>query len=387
MANRPWYEDFSSWMLKRGILVRDVPREPMSESTVRVFTNTVKKAMRKVKVLGPKNEVRLRLREITPDHLINYFDVAYPKGPRGHESGWSHDARALKKFAEYLHWGTKWRDRTIFSKKELKRVKESIYSVTVQVDKPDLTEEFLNRYEHKFLPWLKEHRLHLWGPATFMLLTGLRIHEVSGIDVGLKKGSMIRLGNGDVEIEGKAIRGQKRHDPITLIDDAERHLKEWTRLRKTLHVESVALFPNLSGGRLPIEGGFNRAIRRAAKTSGLFEGDHDEEGNHATGELAMLHSHAIGRASFITRNTHDKVGTFDGMKLSRHKSIDVYQGYVRTDAKSAARRVTEARRNGHDIHSDQVDGSLKDMIISAIRELPPDEKKDLGRALLQELMA
>lgn len=383
LVSTPWFKEFESWMARRGILVRGVPREPMSATTVKVMLSTTKKCMRRVGALGEKDEVLTRLRDIRPDHLVGYFNVAYPKGPRGQEAGWSHDARSLKKFAEFLAFGATWRGRPVFSKKDLERTKRELYAVSVPSMLPDLTEEFLGRYQHKFLPWLKENRPFLWGPAAFAFYSGLRIHEISGIDVGLKTGTMVRLGDGSVRVTGKGHRGQKRQDPIFLIDEAERHLKAWEKVRKDLQADGDAMFPNTRGGRLPIEGAYNRALRMAAKASGLFKGDCDFQGNHATGELVLFHSHVLGRASFITENEHRKVGIFDGMKLSRHRSIASYQRYVRTDARSAARRVSEARSGNL---FDQVYDSFS-VAHDLLTGLTVEDKKAILRELVGELAA
>lgn len=378
-------------MLRKGVLVRDVPRNPMSPATVRVHLNRVKRCLKVVKVLGPDDQVLVLSREIRPEQLTSYFDKAFPKGPRGQENKWSGEAVALRKLAEWLHFDAGWRGNPVFSKAELKQIRMDIYQVSIpKPKKAKLTEEFLDRYEFKFLPWLRDTKPFLWAPAAFMFFTGLRIHEVAGIDVGLQTGSMILLDNGNVNVRGKGTHGEIRDDELPLTDRAELHLKEWARVRKKLHVDGPVLFSNTRGGRLQVEGAFNRALRLAAKRSNLFTGDVDYNGNHATGELKILHAHSIGRAAFITRMTHDNINPLKGMKLSRHRKIEVYQGYDRSEAEAAVKDVNEAARlrlNGNGTSSDQEEtGSLKDMIISAIRDLPPEEKKDLGRALLQELM-
>ena len=82
----------------------------------------------------------------------------------------------------------------------------------------------------------------------------------------------------------------------------------------------------------------------------------------------------------------------DAMKRSGHTDPKVFhRHYPKVDPASSTRRISalhEAyweKRNG--TGSDQDGGNLKDAIIQAVRELPEDEKKALGRALLQELMA
>jgi len=381
LPNPSWIEDFEKWLSRRGILVRDTPREPMSPLTVRDHISRIKRSMKLLGALGPNEEVLIRAREFTPDLLISYFDKAFPNGPRGNEVKWTAMASSIRKLAEYLHFQYKWRGRPVFSKKDLKQVRDEVYRVSAPKKKVVLSDELLDRYELQFLPWMKENNPVLWGPAKFMLLTGLRIHEVAGINVGLKTGTMIRLRDGDVEVTGKGKNGQKSCDIITLTEEAEQHLKEWSTIRENLDIDQPALFPSTTGRRIPL-GYFNRQLKKAAKSSGLFEGDCDINGNYATGELPLLHAHNIGRAAFITNMTRDNINPIEGKELSRHKSLEVYAGYSRTDTRSAARRVSLARKTRknetnvlEDDYNDIVDMILED----------PKLKKILLSRLLKDI--
>ncbi len=358
----------------------------MANTTVKLMLCLSMKAMRVMKVIGPDDEVLIRFYEITPEHLIDYFRVQYPKGPEGNESVWSHDARALRKLAEWLHYDANRKKNPVFSEEDLKRVKRDVYAVNIpRKKKIVLTEEFLDRYEHRWLPWLKEHDPILWGPTAFIFYTGLRIHEVAGMDVGLESGTVIRQPDGDVEIKGKADKGIKRFDTITLLEEAEDVLEEWINMSRGLFPDSIILFPSHRGCRLPLQGAFNRNLRRRGKESGIFKGDVDVEGHHATGELKLLRSHVVGRKAFITYNHHQEDANLtDIMTLSRHRDVEVHLGYVHTDTKSSARRVHASRhRKVNGGNSDQVvKVDVKDLLRQLL-DLPREEREQLGVMLLR----
>lgn len=376
MAKQPWYDDFERWMFRRGNIVRGVPRGKMHKSTVRLYLTLTKKAMRVMGVLGPENQVVVRSARIKPHHLIDYFQKQYPDGYDGVESLWQHDARALRKFAEWLYFEVERDGRPIWSAEDLELVKREVYGVPTHHKRPTLTKELLNRFEHEFLPWLRKNEPVLWGPTAWMFHTGLRINEVAGMNVGLKDGSVVRLPTGEIEVHGKSDSGKERYDTLEPIPQAEQVLEEWAAVRKELCQRderfcNEILFPNQQGTRLPLQGGYNKTLRRVGKRSGLFEGDCDEIGSHATGEIALLRSHTIGRAAFVTRMSHKKVGLKARMILSRHRNVQVHMGYDRIDTASAASEAHEAL-NGHgndQVEADPLDDMTKEELLALMKRI------------------
>lgn len=383
MAKKPWYDDFGSWMKRRGTLdkITKLPRRGMAKSTVQLYLLHSKKAMRVVGVLGPKNQVIVRIRRIRPRHLIKYFKIAYPDGYEGVESKWHHEARALRKMAQWIYFDVKRRDKPVWTKDDLELVQREVYTVPIpKPAKPDITEDFLDRVEHKFFPWLKENKPFLWGPTGFLFYSSDRINEVAGMDVGLESGTVIRLANGDVEVEGKSESGIKRFDITTLTEEAEAHLIEWEKVRAAMPPnfhESDALFPNKWGGRLGIQSNFNRNLRKAALASGFFTGTCDKNGNHYTGEIALFRSHIIGRAASITRMAHDGVEMADRMRISRHRDPAVHLGYTRVDTKAAASRASAAARkrlngNGNSMPKEKgnpLDDMSRDELLQLLQDI------------------
>lgn len=386
MAN-PWTSLFETWMRQKGTLVRNRPTRPMSPTTVKARLSVVKRAMRDLGWLGPKDEVLRDYRDLTPDVLVGYFDMRWPDGVEGNESTWNHYAKGLKKLGEFLHFKASYRGRSIFSEEDLRFVNRNIYTVG-ETPKDDLvlTDDFLNRYETKFLPWLKERDPRTWSVSAFLFYTAFRIHEAAGMRMGLKEGTVIKKADGSLDVYGKKKKGHVSRDNVTLLPEAEEVLEEWLRMRKDLGVDSPFVFVNSRDGPVPLQGSFNRLLRMRAYESGVFKGtvstEHGRNGLDPTGELRMIRSHVVGRKAAITINISKGVGDVDGMNFSRHKSFKVYKDhYFKGDSAGVASRIHEAR-NGKDGTAPH---SPEETAMALLGDMTVDEKKALLRALIAEV--
>ena len=397
MMQATWLEKYESWMTRKGTIVKGVPRRPMSPATVSVKVRSIKEPMKALGFLNgnglPTTNTR-KLREITIKELIGWFEKTFPDMGFENPTKWNYHVRGIHKLVDYVRFEVRDKhQRPVLVEDDIVLLKKQLSYAPEEPSTFDLSGDFLNRLDHKFLPWLKDRCPRTWALAAFLTYTGMRRSEVYGADVGLKTGTIIRLDDGRVRVTRKRSKGKAQTTENRLIPQAEQVLKDWIRIRKKLGLESKALFVTTQAGdRWDNDSQtLNRILRLRAKESGFFVGTCNENGDFATKELKFFSSHTIGRRSFITRGAHAGVAEEDGMVMSGHKDPRQYRKYVRVDPDSASHRVTAALAaysNGNGEASDQVEtGSLKDMIMTAIRELSPEDKKALGMDILKEVMS
>jgi hypothetical protein len=274
----------------------------------------------------------------------------------------------------------------VFSEKELKYLRLNVYTVIEPVnDDMVLTEDFLDRYENKFLPWLKEQDMRTWAPAAFLFYTAFRFHEMAGMDAGLKTGTVTRNADGTVTIIGKRRHGIHSVDVQELLPEAEDVMKEWMDHREQNGIKFEPLFINSRGGRVGNEA-FNRNLRRRATISNFFKGGMTQKGSRLVdpphGEIKLIRSHVVGRKAAITSNVNSGVGIEDGMAFSRHRSAQIYMDhYVKSDPHAVASRIHNAR-NGKDGTPKHDPKETANAILS---EMSPEEKKEIFLALASEV--
>lgn len=360
----------------------------MSPNSARARLTSVTKFMTELSYIGRGSKA---IRDLTPEELIVWINREFPDGGWDKPTTWNFYVWGIHKLADFLRYEVKTkRGRPVFSKDDHKLIKEEIMLRPVDKDEPPkLSKDFINRYE-KFLDWMKGENPHVYAFARWSYLTCMRFSEVAKMDAGLMTGSGIKQADGTLKVEGKRDRGRKAIREVPIGMTAKAHLKWWMGYRKRNHIEHEALFVTARHLiRWVDPTGYNRSLRRLAKRSGMFKGTIDPKtGDHPTGELKLIKSHWMGRHAGATSLGYAGADLKLIKRQTGHKRIDILDGrYINIDSKDVAEQL-DSFRNSHGSTSDQVEpGSLKDMIMTAIRELSPEEKKALGMEILKEVMS
>lgn len=383
----PWPQQFEQFLLARGVMVADIPRRPMSRTTVPGRLRGIRVPMTELGYIAANGKNPKPIRDLTSREVIAWMEATFPDRGYTLPNKWNYHVRALHNLAWFMHWEVKdRRGEPAWSTDDVKLFHSRLTYATNEVEDFELSEAFIRRLDDKFLPWLHDRDPYCWAIAAFITHTGVRRSEAYGANASLEDGTIVRKPDGRVRISRKKDKGRQRHTTYHLMPKAEEVLEEWLRLREELGVTDPALFlTTQSHTRWDDESQtLNRILRLRARESGFFKGTCNDDGDKATGEIKFFSTHTIGRRCFITRNSSAGLDEDHGMKLSGHKDPKQYRKYVRVSADDASRiaaGLLEAKANG--AAADQgVKVDVKDLF-RQLSELPQEERQELGLMLLR----
>ena len=338
-----------------------------------------------------------KIREITPQDVLAYLVKRWPDLGYEDPNNWNNSARAFKTFGAFLHFEAKGlKGQPAWTLEDLAALQKEVRLRSERKrDPPELSEDLITRWE-QLLEIIKKEDPYIYGMAAWSYYTCMRYDEVRRMNQDLETGSAITQVDGSIEVDGKRNKGDKAFRKVPIRSEAKNVLTWWTKYRKANGITSEALFPaGQTGERRSVSSStYNRRLRLLARASNLFKGTCNDKGDNPTGELRLLKSHTIGRHAGATVLAHGKASEKDIQRQTGHKDRKILDRYINIDSASVSRRLQESRtawkKNGNDSSSDQVEveaGSLKDMIMTAIRELSPEDKKALGMEILKEVMS
>lgn len=317
MCSIPMINDLEKWLLNRGNVSTKtgLPTCGLSPRTAKVKLGLIKKVLTELGYLTrgpqqfdekghPKEYVytlvkNKKLNDLSVNELISYLDEAFPGGDQDYKT------KALKRMyvfaiqslCYYLHFEAKFRNKPVWSKAKLDRLKEkATYESRIKIPELDIIPPA--RID-PFIDYLKtKNRKHHMIAFLGRWCGGMRFIEAAHAKVSLdqKSGStlIIDFRKKTVKIWGKGRGGLGKDRSLPLSDKVEAEIKDYLKWRKRYakdnDITSDWLIPTDKDQKYTNSGMFNQYLRGHAKTYGKFQ-SHD---------IKLIKSHSIGRHAFGT---------------------------------------------------------------------------------------
>src|SRR3989442_9257511 len=268
-------EEFLSWMArsgnKRKVDGERIPAEPLSPRTSSRHLKKTRTILRDIGYLiyiktpiprrpnqwlvNPEKDVRF----LSVEEIERWFEAHLPPGDRTprEKARWNDYAGAIRKFAEFMHYG-----KGVWSEEKIEKIRRRV--VLFYVDYPEL-EIVEPAKAHAFQRWLEAQLgYYVHGMMLYLMQwLGMRYLEIVSAKASLDGPTLkVDWAKSWITIWGKGKGGLSKQRSLPLRAEVAQKLKDYLEWRQGPGIPPAALFaPPGNRPRAESSWGFNKTIR------------------------------------------------------------------------------------------------------------------------------
>src|SRR6266567_6741601 len=399
---RSTLDDFLSWMSrfgnKRKLGGERLPAEPLSPRT---SSRYLKKTRRVLCDLGyllyTKNPIPRRpnqwlvnadkdLRFLSIGEIEGWFETHFSAGDRTPpaKARWNDYAGAIRKFAEFMHYG-----KGVWSEEKLEKIRRRV--VLFDVDYPEL-EIVEPAKAHAFQRWL-EAQLVYYVHGTMLYLMqwlGMRYLEVINAKASLDGPTLkVDWTKSWVTIWGKGKGGLSKQRSLPLRAEVAQKLKDYLRWRQDHGIVSRELF--VTTWDLPwseSSWGFNKTVRTLClpRFNKWALSQNRRELIFSIEEIRNMTTHKMGRHVFGTVYAPQLPAKtlMEYMGITKFSVVQRYINFSKTEMVDQFERATKniVSTTGHGDHNSS---RIANALLDQLRPLAPRGRDQAWIAFLEGL--
>jgi len=402
---RSTLDDFLAWMSrsgnKRKVGSERLPAEPLSPRTTIRHLKKTRTILRDLGyLLYTKNPVPRRpnqwlvnpdkdVRFVSVEEVGSWFEAHFPPGDRTprEKARWNDYAGAIRKFAEFMHYG-----KGVWSEEKIEKIRRRV--VLFYVDYPEL-EIVEPAKAHAFQRWLEAQLgYYVHGMMLYLMQwLGMRYLEIVSAKASLDGPTLkVDWAKSWITIWGKGKGGLSKQRSLPLRVEVAEKLRGYLQWRQDHGIVSEHLFVTTWG--LPwseSSWGFNKTIRtlclprfnRWAQSQGTLDVLFSQE------EVRKMTTHKMGRHVFGTVYAPQLPAKtlMEYMGITKFSVVQRYINFSKTEKVEQFERATRSIVGVEKTRKGSPPISVPEALLDQLRPLAPPGREQAWMAFLDGLRA